>query len=94
MSLGIHILSFRQEIVNLLIEQLWVRYLCPQLSQVAQRDPQDGTWCELRRNLDADLRSVFGVGVKYVLWFCIRGDYDLDDLALLGAPNVAFGVWH
>ncbi len=49
---------------------------------------QDGTWRELRRNLDADLRSVFGVGVETVKWFCIRGNYDLDDLTLLPATKV------
>jgi hypothetical protein len=27
----------------------------------------DGTWHKLRRDLDADLRSVFGVGVEHVL---------------------------
>ena len=43
---------------------------------------KDGTWRELNRDLDADLQSVFGVGVEYVKWFCIRGDYDLDDLRL------------
>jgi len=46
-------------------------------------------WRELRRDLDADLpapactagrQAVFGVGVEYVKWFCVRGDYDLDDL--------------
>ncbi|MDY7078847.1 MAG: LamG-like jellyroll fold domain-containing protein [Chloroflexota bacterium] len=43
---------------------------------------QDGTWRELRRDLSADMQAVFGVGVEYVKWFCIRGDYDLDDLTL------------
>ena len=43
---------------------------------------KDGTWRELNRDLDADLHAVFGVGVEYVKWFCIRGDYDLDDLRL------------
>jgi hypothetical protein len=43
-----------------------------------------GTWRELRRDLDADLRSVFGVGVERVLRIYIRGDYDLDDLTLIG----------
>jgi hypothetical protein len=44
----------------------------------------DGTWRELRRDLDAGLRSVFGVGVEQVLGFYIRGDYDLDELTLIG----------
>jgi len=46
---------------------------------------RDGTWRELNRDLSADLQSVFGVGVAYVRWFCIRGDYDLDDLVLFGS---------
>jgi len=44
----------------------------------------DGTWRELRRDLDADLWSVFGVGVEQVLRIYIWGDYDLDDLTLIG----------
>ncbi|RPI56718.1 MAG: hypothetical protein EHM56_04270, partial [Chloroflexi bacterium] len=43
---------------------------------------RDGTWRELDRDLDADLFAVFGVQVESVLWFCLRGDYDLDDLTL------------
>ena len=33
---------------------------------------KDGTWRQLNRDLDADLQSVFGVGVAYVKWFCIK----------------------
>ncbi len=44
---------------------------------------QNESWHELRRDLGADLKTMFGVGVEYVKWFCIRGDYDLDDLMLL-----------
>jgi hypothetical protein len=51
---------------------------------------KDGTWHELRRDLDADLRSVVGVGVERVLWFCIRGDYDLDDLTLIGREERSY----
>ena len=43
---------------------------------------RDGSWRELRRDLGADLKTVFGVGVEYVKWFCIRGGYDLDGLTL------------
>ena len=49
-----------------------------------------GTWHELRRDLDADLRSVFGVGVEHVLWFCIRGSYDLDELTLIGREERSY----
>jgi hypothetical protein len=36
---------------------------------------RDGTWRELQRDLDADLRAVFGVGVEYgeVGVLCVRG---------------------
>jgi len=54
---------------------------------------RDGTWRELNRDLSADLQSVFGVGVAYVRWFCIRGDYDLDDLVLFGS-EVATRYYH
>jgi hypothetical protein len=51
---------------------------------------KDGTWRELRRDLDADLRIVFGVGVEQVLWFCIQGDYDLDDVTLIGREERSY----
>jgi RHS repeat-associated protein len=51
---------------------------------------RDGTWRELRRDLDADLRAVFEVGVEYVRWFCIRGDYDLDELTLIGREERSY----
>jgi hypothetical protein len=51
---------------------------------------RDGTWRELSRDLDADLRAVFGVGVESVKWFCIRGDYDLDDLVLLDEVTTSY----
>jgi len=50
----------------------------------------DGTWHELRRDLDADLRSVFGVGVEQVLGIYIRGDYDLDELTLIGREELSY----
>ena len=52
---------------------------------------RDGSWRELRRDLDADLRAVFGVGVEYVQWFCVRGNYYLDDLMLIGTWETAIG---
>jgi YD repeat-containing protein len=50
---------------------------------------RDGTWRKLRRDLDADLRAVFGVGVERVLFFCIRGTFDLDDLRLSNLADYA-----
>ena len=35
---------------------------------------KDDTWRELRRDLDADLQSVFWVGVEQVLGIYIWGD--------------------
>jgi RHS repeat-associated protein len=60
---------------------------------------KQGNWRELRRDLDADLRSVFtGVGVEYVTRIYVRGDFYLDDLRLFnqksyysaGGQRVAF----
>jgi hypothetical protein len=51
---------------------------------------KDGTWRELRQDLDADLRTVFGVGVEYVRHFCIRGNYDLDELMPIGREERSY----
>ena len=59
----------------------------------ARRDPFQaesrgkGKYAALTRDLSADLQSVFGVGVETVKWFTVRGNYDLDDLVLLGGSR-------
>jgi hypothetical protein len=33
---------------------------------------------------------VLKVGVEYVKWFCIRGNYDLDELTLIGRKKRSY----
>jgi len=48
---------------------------------------RDGCWHELSRDLDADLFTGAGVHFEYVKWFCIRGNYWLDELVLDVVPT-------
>jgi len=48
---------------------------------------QDGNWHNLERDLDADIFAGLGIHFEYVKYFCIRGDYYLDDLVLDSVLN-------
>ncbi|MEW6686797.1 MAG: hypothetical protein AB1393_11425, partial [Candidatus Edwardsbacteria bacterium] len=47
---------------------------------------KDSNWHTVERDLEIDLYTAFKVHFKSVKWFCIRGDYYLDDLKLSNTP--------
>jgi len=48
---------------------------------------QDDNWYNIERDLDADIFAGLGIHFEYVKYFCIRGDYYLDDLVLDSVLN-------
>ncbi|MBU1785274.1 MAG: hypothetical protein KKG95_08065, partial [Candidatus Omnitrophica bacterium] len=53
-------------------------------------DKADGEWHTITRNLDADLNSLLsGKNVTNVKWICIRGDYELSNLAFSNSEDMS-----
>ncbi|MEW6686574.1 MAG: hypothetical protein AB1393_10275, partial [Candidatus Edwardsbacteria bacterium] len=46
----------------------------------------DGYWHTIQRDLNTDLLNAYGTYPRYVRWFCLRGDYWVDDIAVSSVP--------